>query len=77
MRLELRIAGIDPLRREGKHEILVKLESFLLKHGLQDLVRGARVRRGLEDHQLSSPHVILYLTAGSEDVGHVRVLGLA
>ena len=51
VRVERRVAGIDPLRREGEEEIFAGLEAAGLEHRLHELLGGARIGRRLEDDQ--------------------------
>ena len=76
VRLELRVAGVDALGREGQQEVLVEPQAALLEHGQQHFVGRARVGGRLQHDELAAAQALLDLPRGGEDVGDVRLFGL-
>ncbi len=75
--LVLRIARVDALRREREVEIDAGLEALRRQRRLHHFDRRPRIGRRLEDDQLALPQHRRRRLHGLDDVGHVRVLGLA
>ena len=74
MRHELRISGIDALRREREQKILVEFQTRLFKHRQQHFVGGAGISRRFQNDQLPAAQAFLNLFGSRENVGNVRLL---
>jgi len=77
MCLKLRIARIDTFGRKCEQKVLIYLEALFLKHRLQHFVGRTRIGRRFENYHLAAPQIILYLAAGSQNVGHIRIFRFA
>jgi hypothetical protein len=75
--VELRVAGVHALRREGEEEVLARRESLLLQEGKDELLGGPGIRRALEDHELPLAQVLGDRLRRVHDHGEVGVLRLA
>ena len=76
-RREVRIAGIDALRREREEEIAPGDEAAAFENRLHDLVGRARIGRRFENDEMARPQVRRDHFDGRDDVGQVGILGLA
>ena len=70
------VARVDPLGREGEVEVLADLQTGLLERGQEHLAGRARVRRGLEDHELTRAQRGADRGRRGEDERDVRVTRL-
>lgn len=73
----LRIAGVDPLGREGEEKVFSNLEPGRFELRKDDLAGGSGKGRAFEHDELAGPQGASDLRGGGGDVGDVGVSGLA
>ena len=73
VRLKLRIARIDALRREREQKIFVELQSLFFEHRQQHFVGRARISGRFENDQMAAAQTLCDLFSGREDVRDVRL----
>ena len=78
------VAGVDALRRKGQEEVRTHFEALdtqpvgngaTREHRQQQILGGAGVGGGFQDHEHSRTDVLRHRLTGRDDEAHVRVAG--
>ena len=74
--VELRVAGIFPLGREDKEDVLTNSKTTRLHGHKEFFLRGSRVGSAFQANQLTGPEMGENGVAGSPDVTQIRLMVL-